>query len=122
MATKKKNTNTPAKGKKAAPKAAPTKTSTAKAEATKAREREVRAGLDRWVGLLATDENGVASLGKVKSVNTGNANIAGVAIPTFESIETEVKAVDAWSTPAWVDSAVETTTQGLGSPPPWNRL
>ena len=30
MATKKKNTNTPAKGKKAAPKAAPTKNSTAK--------------------------------------------------------------------------------------------
>ena len=85
----------------------------AKAEATKAKEREVRAGLDRWVGLLATDESMVASLVKVKSVNTGSANIAGVTIPTFESIETEVKAVDAWSTPAWVDSAVETTTQVL---------
>ena len=85
----------------------------AKAEATKAKEREVRAGLDRWVGLLATDESMVASLVKVKSVNTSSANIAGVTIPTFESIETEVKAVDAWSTPAWVDSAVETTTQVL---------
>ena len=38
MATKKKNTNTSAKGNKAAPKAAPTKTSTAKAEATKAEQ------------------------------------------------------------------------------------
>ena len=43
MATKKKNTNTPAKGKKAAPKAAPTKTSTAKAEATKAEQPKAAA-------------------------------------------------------------------------------
>ena len=43
MATKKKNTNTPAKGKKAAPKAAPTKNSTAKAEATKAEQPKAAA-------------------------------------------------------------------------------
>ena len=43
MATKKKNTNTPAKGNKAAPKAAPTKTSTAKAEATKAEQPKAAA-------------------------------------------------------------------------------
>ena len=43
MATKKKNTNAPAKGKKAAPKAAPTKTSTAKAEATKAEQPKAAA-------------------------------------------------------------------------------
>ena len=38
MATKKKNANAPVKGRKDAPKAAPTKTSTAKAEATKAEQ------------------------------------------------------------------------------------
>ena len=43
MATKKKNTNTPAKGKKAAPKAAPTKNSTAKAEATQAEQPQAAA-------------------------------------------------------------------------------
>ena len=84
-----------------------------KAEATSAKERAVRADLDRWVGLFATDENLIAGLVKVKEVRTGTANIAGVAIPTFESIDTEVKEVDAWSTPAWVDNAVETTTQVL---------
>ena len=58
----------------------------------------------------ATDENLVAGLVQVKRVNTGSANIAGVAIPTFESIETAVKDIDLWATPAWVDDAVKATT------------
>ena len=84
-----------------------------KAEETTAKERAVRDDLNRWVGLFATDEELLAGLVKVKSINTGTANVAGVAIPTFESIETDVKEVDAWSTPAWVDNAVDTTTQIL---------
>ena len=84
-----------------------------KAEETSAKERAVRADLDRWVGLFATDEKLVAGLVKVREVKTGTANVAGVAIPTFESIDTDVKEVDAWSTPAWVDNAVETTTRVL---------
>ena len=79
----------------------------AKADAVTEKERAVRAGLDRWVGLFATDENLVSGLVKVKEVRTGMANIAGVAIPTFESIDTEVKKVDAWATPAWIDDAVK---------------
>ena len=84
-----------------------------KAEETSAKERAIRAGLDRWVGLFATDENLIAGLVKVREVKTGTANVAGVAIPTFERIDTDVKEVDVWSTPAWVDDAVETTTQVL---------
>jgi len=86
---------------------------TAKADETSARERAVRTALDRWVGLFATDEELLAGLVSVKGVHTGTANIAGVAIPTFEKIDTEVKEVDPWATPAWVDDAVETTTQVL---------
>lgn len=85
----------------------------AKAEAVGARERAAREDLNRWVGLIATDEPLVAGLVKVKSVNTGETNIAGVPIPTFESIETDVKEVDLWATPAWVDSAVDVTTKIL---------
>ena len=85
----------------------------AKAEAVGARERAAREDLNHWVGLIATDEPLVAGLVKVKSVNTGEANIAGVPIPTFESIETDVKEVDLWATPAWVDSAVDVTTKIL---------
>lgn len=86
---------------------------TAKADEVSAREREARASLGKWVGLFATDENLLAGLVKVKSVNTGEANIAGVAIPTFDSIETDVKEVDLWDTPPWVDDAVDATTQIL---------
>ena len=86
---------------------------TAKAEETSARERAVRESLNRWVGLFATDEGLIAGLVKVRQVNTGTANIAGVTIPTFGSIDTDVKEVDPWATPAWVDDAFETTTQVL---------
>ena len=46
-------------------------------------------------------------------MKTGTANIAGVAIPTFDSIETDVKEIDTWATPAWVDGAVEAATRIL---------
>ena len=84
-----------------------------KAEETSAKERAIRADLDRWVGLFATDESLIAGLVKVREVKTGTANVAGVAIPTFERIDTDVREVDVWETPAWVDNAVETTTQVL---------
>ena len=85
----------------------------AKADEVGAKERAVRAALDRWVGLLATDEALLSGRVKVKEVRTGTANIAGVAIPTFESIETDVKDIDPWATPAWVDDAIKTTTEVL---------
>jgi V/A-type H+-transporting ATPase subunit D len=85
----------------------------AKADAVSARERAVRAGLERWVSLFATDESLLDGLVSVEHVRTGQANIAGVAIPTFESIETKTREIDSWSTPAWIDDALETTTQIL---------
>ena len=44
---------------------------TQKAEETSAKERAVRADLDRWVGLFATDESLIAGLVKVREVKTG---------------------------------------------------
>ena len=86
---------------------------TAKAEQVAAKEREERAALDRWVGLFATDESLVEGLVKVKNVKTGVPNIAGVQIPTFDTIETAVKDIDLWATPAWVDDAIAATTRIL---------
>ena len=85
----------------------------AKAEAVTAKEKAVRAELDSWVALMATDENLLSGLVKVKSVNTASANIAGVAIPTFESVETEVREIDPWATPAWVDDEVKAAVDVL---------
>jgi V/A-type H+-transporting ATPase subunit D len=78
---------------------------TAKADEVAAKEQEVLDSVGNWVGLLATDEKLVDGLVKVVEIQTSQANIAGVAIPTFESIVTETKTVDKWATPAWVDSA-----------------
>jgi V/A-type H+-transporting ATPase subunit D len=84
-----------------------------KAEEVAARERGVREALGAWVGLFATDESETEGLVKVTKVHKGSANIAGVAIPTFGSVDTEVKPIDPWATPAWLDSAVEATKQIL---------
>jgi V/A-type H+-transporting ATPase subunit D len=81
----------------------------AKADEVRARESAERAALDKWVGLFATDAAALDGLVAVKAIRQGVANIAGVAIPTFESIETEVREIDAWATPAWVDDAVSAT-------------
>ena len=85
----------------------------AKAEEAAAREGALRGEIDRWVGLLATDESFVDGLVKVKKVNKGAANIAGVAIPTFESVETDTKDVDPWASPAWVDAAAAAAKEML---------
>ena len=85
----------------------------AKADAVAAKEGEVRAELERWAGLLATDERELDGLVKILGVRTGEANIAGVAIPTFESIDVKVKDIDPWSTPVWLDDAVKVTKEIL---------
>jgi len=79
----------------------------AKEEEVAERERALRRETGRWVGLLATDSDGVLDgLVSLKSVNTGVSNIAGVQIPVFESVDVDVADVDPWATPAWVDDAV----------------
>ena len=85
----------------------------AKAEAVSAKEQAVRRSLEAWVGLFATGEELLGGLVSVREVKTSSANIAGVEIPAFDGIETEVKPVDLWATPAWVDDAVAALTDVL---------
>jgi len=79
----------------------------AKAEETAARERAEREELSGYAGLFATDESLLDGLVVVKAIRKGSANIAGVPIPTFDGIDTEVREIDLWSEPAWVDAAAE---------------
>ena len=83
------------------------------AEAVAAREEEVRRSLEPWVGLFATGEDLLSGLVTVKEIKTSTANIAGVEIPVFDGIDTEVRPVDLWATPAWVDDAVAALTDVL---------
>ena len=85
----------------------------AKSDAVVAREQAVRTGLDAWVGLFATGADLLGGLVSVKKVNVSWSNVAGVEIPVFDGIETDVKAIDLWETPAWVDDAVGVLTNIL---------
>ena len=53
----------------------------AKAEAVAARERELRAAMNAWIGVVATEDGLLSGLVKVGEVKTGRANIAGAAGP-----------------------------------------
>ena len=83
------------------------------AEAVATREENVRRSLEPWVGLFATGEDLLSGLVTVKEIKTSTANIAGVEIPVFDGIDTEVRPVDLWATPAWVDDAVAALTDVL---------
>ena len=83
------------------------------AEAVAAREEDVRRSLEPWVGLFATGEDLLSGLVTVKEIKTSTANIAGVEIPVLDGIDTEVRPVDLWATPAWVDDAVAAMTDML---------
>ena len=85
----------------------------AKAEAVSAKEQAVRKALEAWVGLFASGEELLGGLVMVKEVKTSSANIAGVEIPVFDGIETDVKPIDLWATPAWTDDAVAALTDVL---------
>ena len=82
----------------------------AKAENVSARERAARTAMESWIGLFATGEDLLSGLVSVKSIRTSNANVAGVEIPVFNGIDTEVKPIDLWATPMWVDDAVAALT------------
>ena len=85
----------------------------AKAQSVMAKENAQREALNAWVSLFASGEDILNGLIAVKSVNTSSANVAGVTIPVFNSIDTDVKTVDLWSTPAWIDDAVDAVTSIL---------
>ena len=85
----------------------------AAAEAVAAKEASRREALARWAGLFAGESALLDGLVKVKSLKTATANIAGVAIPVFESIETETREIDAWATPPWIDDAAAAAAEML---------
>ena len=85
----------------------------AQADEVSAKEQAVRRSLEAWLGLFATGEELLGGLVTVKEVKTSSANIAGVEIPVFDGIETDVKPIDLWATPAWTDDAVAALTDVL---------
>ena len=72
-------------------------------------QRELKAlqeNMDPWIAIFA-DEQDIPSFLSLKTVNVVTTNIAGTDIPTFQGIEFEIADYDLFSTPLWVDAAIE---------------
>jgi V/A-type H+-transporting ATPase subunit D len=77
----------------------------AKVAEVREKEAALKSSMGSWAGLLATRPELVEGLVTLEKINSSTANIAGVALPTFESVETKTALIDMWETPAWVDDA-----------------
>jgi V/A-type H+/Na+-transporting ATPase subunit D len=74
------------------------------------RQETVQVDFQRWVKLLSEDP-GVEHLVTLRRVVTAEGNIAGVPIPILQECVVEVDRRDLWSTPTWVDDAVDVLGQ-----------
>lgn len=77
----------------------------AKVEEKAAEERSVRQGLAAWVRLFAEPVE-LSPFLRVKTVRTGEGNIAGVTIPVLHEITFARTLPDLFATPAWVDDGL----------------
>jgi len=71
-----------------------------------AAEEELLAGIQTWVALFSEDVD-LESLISLVRIVFDAGNIAGVPIPIFKEIEVKRETPDLFSTPPWVDDAVD---------------
>ncbi|NQT76003.1 MAG: V-type ATP synthase subunit D [Candidatus Omnitrophica bacterium] len=64
-------------------------------------------GISEWASLLSEPGDYVSDWIRPKRIRIGEANIAGIDIPTFEGVDFEKTDYDLFLTPLWVDRAVE---------------
>lgn len=72
----------------------------------RAAEEELLAGIQTWVALFSEDVD-LESLISLVRIVSDVGNIAGVPIPIFKEIEVKRETPDLFSTPPWVDDAVD---------------
>ena len=75
--------------------------------------KAIRTKLVSWISLFS-DEHAVELLSssiKVESVDSGTANIGGVQVPVFKSVNFSIKEYDLFLEDAWIDDAVEAVKQ-----------
>ena len=78
-----------------------------------AREQAAAEGMNGWIAHFADAESVINDLVRVTGVETDTANIAGISVPVFKGIRTEVAEIDLFATPAWYDDAVAMVTKML---------
>ena len=63
--------------------------------------------IDRWIGLLNQPEIDLKPFLLPSKTNTHFKNIAGVDIPVFDALKFDTDEYDLFSTPLWIDAAIE---------------
>lgn len=67
---------------------------------------KIEQSIMEWVDVFG-EESDIENLVKVKSIVLEKGNIAGIDIPVFREIEFETTSYDLFTTPLWVDRAIE---------------
>ena len=75
-------------------------------------EQAAADGMQAWVRLLAEPVD-LESLVRVQSFDMAEGNIAGVAIPLLKAVHIEPVTINMFTTPPWIDDAVETLTRRI---------
>ncbi|MBI4974859.1 MAG: V-type ATP synthase subunit D [Candidatus Omnitrophica bacterium] len=70
-------------------------------------ESETIKNIETWGGLLTDRAVNIRQWLKLEKINIGSKNIAGTDLPIFEGVEFGFAEYDLFSTPLWVDTAVE---------------
>lgn len=73
----------------------------------KMKEREKKGNIEIWSGLLSDASVNIKKYVTIKNTVTGGRNIAGVDVPIFEKVEFEPAEYDLFTTPLWIDKAIE---------------
>ena len=66
-----------------------------------------KAAIETWINLLSEPKVNIKLWIKPKEVITKTKNIAGIDIPVFERVEFSPVEYDLFTTPLWVDNAIE---------------
>ena len=69
--------------------------------------------IDRWIGLLNQPEIDLKPFLLPSKTNTHLKNIAGVDIPVFDALEFDTDEYDLFSTPLWIDAAIEALREAI---------
>ena len=84
-----------------------------KAAAVRRAREELERGFDDWIAVFSEQDAFPDKVITVSNIRRGEANIAGVTIPTFEGADFSREDYDLYETPLWVDIAADHMERAL---------
>ena len=84
-----------------------------KAAAVRQAREELERGFNDWISVFSEQDAFPDKVITVSNIRKGEANIAGVTIPTFEGADFSREDYDLYETPLWVDIAADHMERAL---------